>query len=62
MLSPSPVPHQGLPLREEKAVVAQIAKLNSQRGKIREFDGQRSTLDALEAECQKVSLVNVSCS
>ena len=46
---------QGLSLREEKQVVQQISKLRSQRGRVKEYDSQKSELAELESESSKVS-------
>ncbi len=47
-------------MREEKAVVQQISKLNSQRGKLREYETQKASLAELESESSKVTTCNCS--
>lgn len=46
--------HGTLPLREEKAVVQQISKLNLQRERVREYESQRSAMSELESEASKL--------
>ncbi|GLC38606.1 hypothetical protein PLESTB_000451800 [Pleodorina starrii] len=47
----------GLTLREEKLVVGQISKLKSQRVQVRDYANQKTTLDELESENDKVNVV-----
>ncbi|KAG2483805.1 hypothetical protein HYH03_017328 [Edaphochlamys debaryana] len=51
------ISHGSLLLREEKQVVSQISKLQSQRGQIRDYDNQKSALTELESENSKVKVV-----
>ena len=52
------VSHEGdLALREEKQIVQQISKLNSQRAKVREYGAQKSSLTELESDSGKVKAV-----
>ncbi|PNW85600.1 hypothetical protein CHLRE_03g194350v5 [Chlamydomonas reinhardtii] len=51
------ISHGSLILREEKQVVQQISKLQTQRAQIRDYDNQKNALTELEAETQKVKVV-----
>ncbi|KAG2433500.1 hypothetical protein HYH02_012618 [Chlamydomonas schloesseri] len=51
------ISHGSIPLREEKQVVQQISKLQTQRAQIRDYDNQKNALTELEAETQKVKVV-----
>lgn len=51
------IAHEPMPLREEKLLVTQISKLKAQRGKVKEYGGQSSTLSDLQTEREKIGTV-----
>lgn len=51
------IQHEPMTLREEKNIVQLISKLVSQRGKVKEYGGQTSTLTELQAERTKITTV-----
>lgn len=51
------IQHGDMSLTEEKATVRNIAKLQSQREKIRELQGQQESLAQMEAEARKIKAV-----
>lgn len=51
------IQHEPLTLRTEKQFVSQIAKLNSQRDKVRTYESQKTNYSELENELSKVKAV-----